>query len=292
MPQLKITDVSQPHYGFLKVVFNQPFLEKIRLLETPDSLAFVSFFEKDTLHFWYENNQLDSLSFIVSDGGVFRDTIKIKEKNKENYFKNKPNFSTKLAATTFDQNPDKPLFVSFQQPIKTVFQTKIRFLEDGISKEIVPTVDTKNPRLLTFSHKWQEGKKYQIVLLEGALSTIHNVLNDSLTLNFKVIERKTLGNVTATAEGLKPEKAYIVQLLTQNNDVIDEFYSQGKTTATHRFLSVLPADYKLRVIEDTNENRYWDTGNYPFSQPESVFLSPTATNLRANWELDLKIILN
>ncbi len=51
------------------------------------------------------------------------------------------------------------------------------------------------------------------------------------------------------------------------------------------FLNLIPAQYKMRVIYDTNENGVWDTGNYLLkNQPEKVIYFPREINVRANWD--------
>jgi len=43
----------------------------------------------------------------------------------------------------------------------------------------------------------------------------------------------------------------------------------------------------LRLIEDKNKNRQWDTGNFlEHRQPERVWYLPKEIELRANWEVE------
>ena len=54
-------------------------------------------------------------------------------------------------------------------------------------------------------------------------------------------------------------------------------------------LQLLAKKYKLKVIEDTNVNRRWDTGNYDTkSQPERIFWKKIE-GLRADWEVESEL---
>jgi uncharacterized protein (DUF2141 family) len=57
------------------------------------------------------------------------------------------------------------------------------------------------------------------------------------------------------------------------------------------FKNLVPDEYKIRVIIDTNNNRKWDIGNFEKKvEAEPVFLYKTidkkySTPVRANWEV-------
>jgi hypothetical protein len=45
--------------------------------------------------------------------------------------------------------------------------------------------------------------------------------------------------------------------------------------------------YGYRLVDDRNNNRKWDTGNYlQHKQPEAVLYSTDKPNVRGAWELD------
>ena len=65
---------------------------------------------------------------------------------------------------------------------------------------------------------------------------------------------------------------------------MDSLYSiDAKTCSTFVYLS--PAEYKLKVIYDYNENGKWDPGNYLKNKlPEKVQYYKSTIKLRENWE--------
>ena len=83
------------------------------------------------------------------------------------------------------------------------------------------------------------------------------------------------------------EKNYEVQMISTDNKTVLSFRNQKKYT----FNYVNPAEYKIIVIVDKNNNHRWDAGNfYKKISPEKIILYKTIDNkytfpVRANWEL-------
>ena len=63
-----------------------------------------------------------------------------------------------------------------------------------------------------------------------------------------------------------------------------------QTSPTYNFPFVKAGNYRLRVIEDRNRNRKWDTGNFLGRLlPEPVRYFTKEIELRANWEVEQEI---
>lgn len=294
-PPLKAFSPQSPHYGYIPIVCNTDNLDKVKVepvvpIENLETLVYV---EKDTLKFWYNNVDLDSLNIVVFDNENLRDTFTVRLKNKASYLKSKPKVRALSDDRRVPQNPDKPIRLSFNKPISTIDISRILMLEDTTKKVIQPqiTTDTTQDNVLIVSYKWKENKPYELIFADSSLFDFQQLTNDTIRRSYMIQERSKFGSITVTADSLDAEKAYVIQILTDKNEVVKEFYAKGKRTATQKFLSLDSKDYKLRVIVDSNENQRWDTGDYPNSQPEKVIIGKDITTLRPNWELDLKILL-
>jgi hypothetical protein len=292
---LKVFRPKSPHYGYIPIVFNTENIKSVEInpLEPIENLETFVYTQKDTLKYWYRNVALDSIKLVVSDNKTLQDTIMVKLSDKESYLKKKPKMSAKESRIVIQKNPDKPISIQFNHPITQIDTSKIILLEDTLKTNVFPKIEI-NPSLpttLNLYYKWKENKPYLLVFPDSTVFDFEQLTNDTIQFKYKIRERKSFGNVTATAENLDKNTAYIIQVLTIENLVVEEFYSKGKTTVTRKFLSLPPTDYKLRIIIDENENRIWDTGNYPTTQPEKAITNKEVVNLRANWELDLKILL-
>ena len=72
----------------------------------------------------------------------------------------------------------------------------------------------------------------------------------------------------------------------KGTEVARELYAE-KPEALYLFKDVLPAKYRLRLIEDRNANKQWDTGDFlQQRQPERVWYFKDLVELRANWEVE------
>jgi hypothetical protein len=54
------------------------------------------------------------------------------------------------------------------------------------------------------------------------------------------------------------------------------------------FTYMVPGNYTLKAVHDTNNNGKWDTGNYLKKvQPEKVDFYDKPVSVRANWDYDI-----
>ena len=79
----------------------------------------------------------------------------------------------------------------------------------------------------------------------------------------------------------------ILQLTNEKaTEVVRELYVE-KPQEQYVFENVNPSKFRLRLIEDKNANREWDTGSFlEQRQPERVWYFPQLIELRANWEVE------
>ncbi|MFK7947983.1 MAG: Ig-like domain-containing protein [Saprospiraceae bacterium] len=302
-PSVRTFRPKSPHYGYIPIIFTTDNLENVKFdLLTPvpstqwqnDSLESLIYFEKDTLKYWYRNVELDSVEMVVFDNQTLRDTFIVKLNSKAEYLKSNPKVWMKTQKNTANINPNQKLTFTFNRPISTIDKSRVLLFEDSVLTTTSPqfTIDSVQKNVLHFTYKWKEKKFYDLVFADSSLFDFHQITNDTLQTRYYVEALKKFGNITATASGLEASKAYIIQILTEENVVEKEFYVKDKTEAKQQFFSLEPKNYKLRVIIDENANQVWDTGDYPNTQPEKVIMAKETTNLRPNWELDLTIQLN
>ena len=78
-------------------------------------------------------------------------------------------------------------------------------------------------------------------------------------------------------------------MVDTKHTVIEEI----RNTKEYTFNKLKPAKYFIRVVEDSNNNGTWDTGDYTKKQqPESITYYTEEITLKENWEiLDININL-
>ena len=127
-------------------------------------------------------------------------------------------------------------------------------------------------------------KNISFTLEKGAFLSAEN---DTLKTLSQPVGFLTKGQTGTLIINLKTiETHYTVQLINKQFQVINEF----NPFLTKKITNLLPGDYGIRVLIDSNKNGIWSYGNIiKDEEPEAIFLYPGFTSLRANWEVTLDI---
>lgn len=142
--------------------------------------------------------------------------------------------------------------------------------------------DTLKTRTFLLDAKWQFEKEYKFVIDSAAFKGIYGKVNNLFSQSFKIRAEEDYARLIATISGLNT--VGFAELLDKSDKVVRRL-ELVKNVADFKYLA--PSTYFLRVIEDTNGNFRWDTGNYAErKQPESVYYNPKSFVLRANWDVD------
>ena len=111
--------------------------------------------------------------------------------------------------------------------------------------------------------------------------------NDTLVFRTSTKKIEDYGNIFLRVQHQSPYP-FIIELL-ENNKVIRR-YDTPVEGNNYAFELLDSGKYRVRLIEDTNENRQWDTGNYLKKiQPEMVYYSPDTIELKANWDVNQQL---
>jgi hypothetical protein len=126
-------------------------------------------------------------------------------------------------------------------------------------------------------------------------SSIKDSLNNTLiktdTLKFRTKSEAAYGACIIKINGFDEKLNQVLQL-TEDDKIK---YSYPITNNTLKIEKLLPGDYTLRILNDTNKNGIWDTGSYygkAKKQPEIVQLLSTTLNIKVNWENELILSIN
>ncbi len=126
--------------------------------------------------------------------------------------------------------------------------------------------------------------KYNLQLLPGAFTDIYGATNDTLSFNYQTPSLDNLANLQVNVSIDSPYPL-LVQVLNDRDEVVRSI-SQNNAQKAFAFNYLKPGNYYVRLIEDANGNKQWDTGNYLKKQkPEKVHYLPGKVELRANWEV-------
>ncbi len=249
-------------------------------LQKNDTLNWVSKFSAnaDSIEIYYAGIVTDTSSLILLSNNVAFDTITLRQTKK------KENPTLPLAVNTLTGKKIIPgnyaLRIPIGCPITYCIKDSILLKEDSLFLPL--TIDTIGSNLV-ITQNWQEEKVYSIILPDSIIRGYNGMYNAATTISFSVELAENLGNLILK---LKTEKPGIVQLLNEKKEVVQEKLHSGNET--HLFNYLAPAKYLLRVIDDQNGNKRWDTGNFSTKlQPETIIYYDKEVNVRANWEVEI-----
>lgn len=243
--------------------------------------------EKDTLIFWLSKNSFDSLNFNL----IEKDTTKlvtVKFDRARDTLIDSLNISAKTANVIHLKETFK---LSSNIPLKNIKDSLITVRD--IDSLIIPFATSINDNLNQIDIKFEvsPSDNYRIFILPDAIKDIRGVSNDTLQYNVVSQTLEDYGNVYLDVIR-NSESKFILHMINNDGDIIREFKNVTQNT-TYNFDYVRPGKYTFRLIEDTNNNDIWDTGNYLKKiKPESVYYFTNELEVRANWDLNETFNLN
>lgn len=233
--------------------------------------------ETDTLDYWFRGAELDSLQFEFN----IKDSLQIKTV----YFKNPTPDSLVV---------DKNTSGSLRLLEKFELKTNLPITEVNSEQVKVTNIDTlpvpaslkiqENYDRITVDFEVIPNDRYEITLLPNALVDFWGNTNDTLVYRTSTKKIEDYGNIFLRVQHQSPHP-YIIELLKE--DEVFRRYDTPLEGGNYSFKLLDAAKYRVRLIEDANQNKKWDTGNYLEKiQPEQVIYYWKEIDVRANWDMN------
>lgn len=230
--------------------------------------------KEDTLSFLYKPaTAADSLVFALSAPN-YKDTVVAKLRNLK---KDSLRFKS-LTGTFLVLN--EAFKIGSNIPLVAIDTSKIDIIADSLS---VPFAIENNQRAgeLSLQFDTAENTKYEMTLLPEAVTDFFGNVNDTLTYTTKTKEFADYGDIELRLNNANAYP-YLVELVNEKGEVKESIYVEEEGPIV--FNTLRPSTYYIRLIEDANKNRRYDTGNFlEQRQPERVIYYPEAIELNAGW---------
>jgi len=247
--------------------------------EVPDSFEYLVTQSRktDTLNYWFKGAELDSLQFELK----IKDSLQIRTV----YFKNP--VADSLVINKFTQG-------SLRLKSKFEIESNLPITQINSEQLVVTNVDTLQiPAKLEIQENYDRifvdfeilpNDRYEIKLLPNALVDFWGNTNDTLVYKTSTKKIEDYGNIYLRVQH-QSSVPFIIELL--NNDKVVRRYTKPVDGNAYTFELLDAGKYRVRLIEDANENEQWDTGNYLQKiQPEKVIYFWKEIGLRANWDMN------
>lgn len=286
-PNLKDWFVAEPNFNgdSLKLWITNP-----EVANRDTLMAVLQYLKTDSLY--RLKPQTDSLRFLFlkeetrSKSGRGRKTDQVESPKK--------GFAiTSLQGADRSVIPGQPVLLSLPMPAMRFEKSKIEIYNatDSIAVENFSVDrDTLNPRLYSLKCDWKSLTDYKIQVNPGAFTDYTLITNDTLKFSLTGADPEKFG--TLKVQFSEVANSVIVELTTEKGATVYSQVVKGNSAAVFEF--VTPGKYKLRFIEDSNNNGRWDTGSYMRKiQPERVFYftddkTKGVISIRANWDTEMQ----
>ena len=266
----------------------------------------------DTIHYWvkdsllYKQDTLSlSLNYLYTDTlnqlVPRTDTLNLVAKNVKKAV-DEPKKKKKKKGEEEEPEPTKFLHVStyipsamdvydyislsFDEPIASFDSAAIHLKQkvDTLWEDIPFTFEQDSLKLRKYNlyYEWEPGKEYEFSVDSTAFHGIYGLFTDKIKQNIKVRSLEEYGAIYFNVSGCD-SIAFVELLDTQDKVVRKVPVVNGQ--ADFYFLN--PGKYCARLINDTNGNGVWDSGEYETKrQPEMVYYYPQILEPKANWEVE------
>ena len=249
----------------------------------------------DTITWYLKEPLLDSILVEMTVNDTVCDTLRLepykKAGAKQGARRGRAGEDAPLSITNLNAGElYKPIVLNFPYPIRP---------KDSVSVQIVATKkytgnDTSYMLLsipdtfvtnLVINKKFEEKVPYTLLIRDSVFTGYNGLANDTLRIKFTTKTEKDYGLLRVTYKLPNDEYPFVIQLLNSKGDVLQSDILHQSETITYP--NLLAGSYKIKAIEDRNDNGVWDTGNYRRKlEPERVYFFNKSITIRGYWELE------
>lgn len=256
----------------IEIIYNKE--NKLVLLNKPENLDTIIYSTKrDTIRVYY-NKSIDS-SILYFQNETKIDTIKFKfPKNSK---------AKELVIQADAKILHNSILIKSTDLINIYKIDSIKLYEDSIPRQF--NLKRKSYNSFELNYEFNHEKKYKLDICDSAFVSYQNSKNEKYTTFISFYSEEELGNLSIKN---KLEKNVIYELINDKNEVVRKTIINVPGIIEYK--NLIPNTYRLRIIEDSNKNGIWDTGNYENkSQPEKINYHVNPIKVRANWDMEIEI---
>ncbi len=278
--------------GRLLLVYNKP-VKELAVKELGDTDYLKNSIIKynalgDSTLIWSPELAYDSLKLGIYSSGGLINTVNINRNKREAY-----NRTPVIKDNTQGNRLKAGLGYSlvFSMPAELIDSTRISLYSDSIKLggwRVVKPVGLVQS--LSIPYPFKAGRNYTIKVSEGAIKAISGLKNAAFSKTFRQDGLDSYGSLGLLVSLSDTSKKYVLQLLNEQKVVVKEDVITRASTLSYKTYPL--GKYSVRVVLDENKNGKWDNGDLATNtQPEKVWFFEKTISLRANWDLEEKIII-
>lgn len=236
---------------------------------------------RDTVVMWPSDTALlNGQRFSVLEDGIVLDTIRYRSPVPMPY-----NLKVDLA-----HDPETGTFsLISSRPVAAIDLQYFVLRADSVIVPVKVLSDTLQRRTLRLDLGAPTQRAMNLVIYPKAITDMQGGTNDTARLSLSMPDPHSLGKLTihVMADSVTfLEGPLVLQLLAAQGHVVRQVESRSLPFAV-AWEGLLPAEYRVRMIEDSDGNGAWSTGSLlEGRQPERVFLMAAPVTVRSGWAVE------
>ncbi len=263
-------------------------VKELRVSVKGDDKPVKSFFskvpDKDSIYVYTPLQKFDSIQFDF-DAKDYQKTYKLTQRNVKPIDTLQVKFN-KSGSIHFRDT----LAFTTNTPVTVINNELISLVgKDSVQIPFSIKTDTLNNLVKIFFDK-KEDEKYTIRLQPKSIIDFYDTsLKTEIVQSFQTAKATDYGTIAYKISG-NIHYPVLFELLTKDEKVYDVIYLEEAQEVV--FKLVAPDKYYVRIIEDVNRNKKWDSGSYlGKQQPEKVYLFQKEFDVRANWDIVEELVM-
>ena len=287
-PKLRFPDDEQDRYGWVKLQFNRTPPPGLEIRPVSGVSNYLVETEKDTVHLWYDK-ETDG-RFQVFVGGIdslFDDTLMVKSQVRSDFFKSAKLRNDLVRGKPIKLEPNQPVKIRFTYPIQSIDTSLMVMLEDSIRQKVKATysIDSVSSRNLLIHYPWKEGVSYLFRADSAAVVDFFDLGSDSIFVNLSPYLMSEYGDLAIRISDIPLDTAYVIQLF-RGKLMVEEFFTQRDSVFEKNISAIPTGIYALKIIEDLNANKKWDSGDYDLKRQAEYIFDKSIEEVRSGWEVN------
>ncbi len=242
---------------------------------------------RDTINIWYQNIAADSIS-IRFDNNYSKDTVTLRLFKGAAEGRGKKTNVLVITPPVGQQHLYLPLYLQSNHPLAISDFSKIVLSEDSLV--VIPQfafMDSLHTKL-SVKYPWKSKTGYSLFIPPSVFKDIYGFTGDSLRITFFSHSETDYGSLKINFKKQVSNPCLIQLVDLTGEKVFKEFYAEKDTVCEFNFLDA--GSYRIKIINDRNKNRIWDTGSYlKHFQPEYIEFYPEAIIVRSNWDVEINL---
>ena len=293
LPVVRVAKVSKKDRYYFAVGLNKPDTTvKVEELSGVDKSKIIQEWSvnHDTLMVFTNDTLQEAIKLRIFDGKTLSDTVDVKMISGTSKKKEQEKLNLFVYQTPESSDTTMSMMLKSEHPIKSSKGFAYIYRDTILVDSVIPSMQkVEYPREFSVSYKWKRGDQYRVMIPSGVFTDIYGLTNDTINKSFAMTTDRLSGVLIVKVRGLFPDKKYLLQLTSEKLDVIKQ--KEIKVDGDYKFEYINPSSYKIRLVDDVDQNKEWTPGNIrKKQQPERIAVTDNL-QVRANWELETEITI-